>query len=115
MMPVGPAATVQPATIAAAAKGSTRPVAIARSTEHHVSSAPSAMTGSGRRPLLKANQYTRKTPPAAHSANRDRAARPRRGTTSRLMMSQVAIPQISAGSRTQGLAVEKCASHAKAW
>ncbi len=51
MRPVGPAASENAATTTATAAGRSRPVAMARSIEHHVTSAPSAMTGSGRRPL----------------------------------------------------------------
>ncbi|PFX04553.1 hypothetical protein CJ468_05323 [Nocardia farcinica] len=49
--PVGPAASEKPAISTAIAAGSSRPVAIARSIEHQVSSAPAAISGSGRRPL----------------------------------------------------------------
>ena len=50
--PVGPVASEKDATITAMAKGSIRRVAMARSTEVQVSSAPRAMAGSGRNPLL---------------------------------------------------------------
>lgn len=51
MSPVGPAASENPAINTATAAGSSRPVAMARSIEHQVSSAPAAISGSGRRPL----------------------------------------------------------------
>ncbi len=86
---------------------------MARSTEHHVSRAPSATTGSGRRPLSYGSQNARKTSPPVHSATElVRTARPSRGTTSRLMTSQQSTPAISAGKRIHGLAVETFANAA---
>ena len=78
-----------------------------RSTSDQVSSAPRAMTGSGRRPLLNAIQNARnRAAPVQRERRHVRARRPRRGMTSRLMMSQDRIPHTSVGSRIHGLAVE---------
>ena len=109
--PVGPVASENEARITAMAYGNMRRVAMARSTETQVSSAPRAMTGSGRRPLLKAIQKARNTAAALHTTTGVvRAARPSRGRTSRLMTSQHRIAAMRAGSRIQGLAVDTCAS-----
>ena len=111
MSPVGPVASENEAMITATANGSIRRVAMERSTETQVSSAPSAIAGSGRRPLLNAIQNARNTAAALHTTTGVvRAARPRRGSTSRLMTSQHRIAAISAGRRIQGLAVETCAN-----
>lgn len=52
MSPDGFAVQANAATMTASAKGSSRRIAIDRSTRHHVSSALTATTGSGRSPLL---------------------------------------------------------------
>ena len=107
MSPVGPVASENDAMITATANGSIRRVAIALSTDTQVSSAPRAMMGSGRRPLLNAIQNARNTAAALHTTTGVvRAARPRRGRTSRLITSQHRIAAISAGSRIHGLAVD---------
>lgn len=49
--PVGPAASENAAMRMPIAAGSSREVAMARSIEHQVSSAPAAISGSGRSPL----------------------------------------------------------------
>ena len=50
----------------AIATGSSRLVATPRSTEHQVSRMPSAMIGSGRRPLFSGSQNARNMPAAVH-------------------------------------------------
>ena len=109
MRPVGPVARENEATITATANGNSRLVAMARSTDVQVSSAPSAIAGSGRRPLLKAIQKARNTAAALHTTTGvARAARPSRGRTSRLMIIQHSTAAISAGRRIHGLAVDTC-------
>ena len=54
----------------ATATGSSRLVATARSTEHQVSRMPSAMIGSGRRPLSSGSQVARNMPAAVQAAAR---------------------------------------------
>ena len=72
-----------------------------------MSTAPRAITGSGRRPLSNAIQKARNTAAALHTTTGVvRAARPRRGSTSRLMTNQHSTAASSAGSRIHGLAVE---------
>ena len=86
---------------------------MARSIEHQVRSAPRATIGSGRSPLLYGSQKARNTKPPVHRATFDlRTARPRRGTTSRLMTIQHSTPAMSAGKRIHGLAVETFANTA---
>jgi hypothetical protein len=109
MMPDGPAVTVTAPMRMAAAAGSSRRVAIARSTEHHVNKTPAATTGSGRKPLLNGNQKAKKTKAPVHSGSEERrAATPTRGATSRLSSHHVSKPAASAGRRIQTLAVETC-------
>ena len=108
--PVGPVPTEKAATPTAATPGTSRRVAMARSTNDQVSRAPSAITGSGRRPLSNAIQNARNTAAPVHCGRyQRRVSRPSRGTTSRLMMSQDRIPQTRVGSRIHGLAVETSA------
>src|SRR3546814_5200873 len=57
--PEGPAASENAAISTAIAAGNRRPVAMARSMEHHVSRAPRAMMGSGRRPTYLDNDWDR--------------------------------------------------------
>ena len=60
--------------------------------EHPGGSAPNAISGSGRRPLLNGSQAARNTAPAVHTATRLTASRrPSRGSTQRLSSSQVPI------------------------
>ena len=67
---------------------------------------PNAMSGSGRRPLLNGSQAARNTAPAVSTATRLTVIRlPSRGSTQRLMISQVAIAAAVAGSRIQTPAV----------
>ena len=114
--PVGPAARLNAPIVQATAAGRILPVAIARSTEHHVSSAPRQMIGSGRSPLLNGNHDARNTKAAVHGTIRlVVAARPRRGSTSWDRISHTRIPQTSAGRRIHGLAVVTCASHPNTW
>ena len=81
--PVGPAARLNAPMVQATAAGRVRPVAIARSTEHQVRSAPRQMIGSGRRPLLNGNHDAMNTNAAVHGTTRlVTAARPSRGNTS---------------------------------
>ena len=107
MSPVGPAPRENAATPIAATSGTSLRVAMDRSTSDQVSSAPRAITGSGRRPLLKAIQKPRKSAAPVHRGRcHVRASRPRRGTTSRLMMSHDRMPHRRVGSLIHGLAVE---------
>ena len=69
-MPVGPENSVSAPMMQAIATGSSRLVATARSTEHQVSRMPSAMIGSGRRPLLSGSHTARNMPAAVHAAPR---------------------------------------------
>ena len=108
--PVGPAPRENAATPIAATPGTSLRVAIERSTSDQVSSAPRAMTGSGRRPLLNAIQNARNSAaPVQRGRRQVRASRPRRGMTSRLMISHARIPHSSVGRRIHGLAVETSA------
>ena len=71
-IPVGPENNVSAPMMIAIATGSTRLVATPRSTEHQVSRMPSAMMGSGRRPLFNGSQKARNMPAAVHFAARIR-------------------------------------------
>lgn len=71
-MPVGPENRVSAPMMHAIATGSSRLVATARSTEHHVSKMPRAMIGSGRRPLSSGSQTARNVPAAVQAAARFR-------------------------------------------
>ncbi len=114
MIPDGPTERVAAATRIATAAGSSRRVAIARSTEHHVSSTPAATIGSGRKPLLYGSHTARKPNAPVHRAIRPvRAATPNRGTTSRLSTSHVTMPASNAGRRTHGLALQMSSSRPK--
>ena len=109
-MPVGPENSVSAPTMQAIATGSSRLVATPRSTEHQVSRMPSAMIGSGRRPLLSGSQNARNMPAAVQAAARlALTGRPSRGMTSRLISHQQAIAISRVGSRIQMLAVLTCA------
>ena len=71
-------------------------------------SAPNAISGSGRRPLLNGSHAARNTAPAVHTATRlvARPPCPSRGSTQRLMISQVADRRPAvAGSRIHTPAV----------
>jgi hypothetical protein len=88
-----------------------------RSTSIHTSRTPKAMSGSGRRPLLKGSQAARNTAPAVAVATLLRVRPPRpgpsRGSTRRLMISQLPMAAMRAGSRIQTPAVlteANCAS-----
>ena len=97
----------------AIATGSSRLVATARSTEHQVSRMPTAMIGSGRRPLLSGSQNARNMPAAVQRAALERlTASPRRGITSRLITHQQASAISSVGRRIHTLAVDTCAHSA---
>ena len=88
------------------ATGSSRLVATPRSTEHQVSRMPSAMIGSGRRPLFSGSQKARNMPAAVHAAARlVLTALPSRGMTSRLISHQQASAIARVGSRIQTLVV----------
>ncbi len=79
---------------------------MAFSTSTQAATVPNAMIGSGRRPLLNGSQAARNTAPAVKTATRSTAIRrPSRGSTQRLMISQVAIAAAVAGSRIQTPAV----------
>ena len=112
--PCGASVTLNTATMIASAAGSSRRVAIAFSTSIHAASAPNAISGSGRRPLLNGSQAARNTAPAVHTATRLSASlRPRRGSAQRLRISQVPMPAAVAGSRIHTPAVliaARCAS-----
>ncbi len=113
--PVGPAARLNAPNKHASAAGSSRPVAIDRSTEHHVSSAPRQMMGSGRRPLLNGNHDARNTKAAVQATpGRVMAARPNRGSTSWLMINHDTTPHNKAGNRIHGLATDTWLSRPKA-
>src|ERR1700704_3911632 len=68
--PCGASVTLKTATITATAAGHNRRVAIAFSTSIHAASAPNAMSGSGRRPLLNGSHAARNTAPAVQTATR---------------------------------------------
>ena len=90
--PCGASVTLNTATMIATAAGHNLRVPIAFSTSIHAASAPNAISGSGRRPLLNGSHAARNTAPAVHTATRLLANRlPRRGSTQRLMISHVAI------------------------
>ncbi|SHX64897.1 Uncharacterised protein [Mycobacteroides abscessus subsp. abscessus] len=105
-IPVGPENKVSAPMMQAAAAGSSRLVAMDRSTEHQVNRMPRAMIGSGRRPLLNGSQNARNIAAAVHgTAGLVRAAWPNRGMTSRLITAQHNRPIARVGSRIQTLAV----------
>jgi hypothetical protein len=105
-IPVGPENSVSAPMMQAAATGSSRLVATARSTEHQVRRMPSAMIGSGRRPLSNGSQTARNVPAAVHAAALlVLTACPSRGMTSRLITHQQASAISSVGNRIQMLAV----------
>ena len=112
-IPVGPENRVSAPMMIAIATGSTRLVATPRSTEHQVSRMPSAIMGSGRRPLFSGSQNARNIPAAVHfAAGLVLTACPSRGITSRLITHQQASAISSVGSRTQTLLVLTCAHSA---
>ena len=101
-MPVGPENSVSAPMMIAIATGSSLLVATPRSTEHQVSRMPSAMIGSGRRPLFSGSQNARNKPAAVHAAAwLVLTAWPSRGITSRLITHQhaSAIAAWAAASR----------------
>ena len=109
-IPVGPENSVRAPRMQAIATGSSRLVATPRSTEHQVARIPSAMIGSGRRPLFSGSQKARNRPAAVQTAARlCLTAAPSRGITSRLISHQHASAISSVGSRIQMLAVDTCA------
>ena len=112
--PCGASVTLKTATMIATAAGHNRRVAMALSTSTHAASVPNAISGSGRRPLLNGSHAARNTAPAVQTATRLFASRlPSRGSTQRLMISQVAIAAAVAGSRIHTPAVliaARCAS-----
>ncbi|CNV87291.1 Uncharacterised protein [Mycobacterium tuberculosis] len=114
--PCGASVAVSVATMMATAAGASRPSAIDRSTNTHVTSTPSAISGSGRRPLLNGSQADRNTAPAVNTATRLDASPPGPGpsrrSTKRLTISQQAIPARVAGRRIQTPAVLTAASWA---
>ena len=104
--PCGASVTLKTATTIATAAGHNRRVAIAFSTSIHAASAPNAISGSGRRPLLNGSHAARNTAPAVHTATRLFASRlPSRGSTQRLMINQVPMAAAVAGSRIHTPAV----------
>ncbi len=108
-IPVGPENSVIAPMMQAIANGSRRLVATARSTEHQVARMPSAMIGSGRRPLFSGSQNARNMPAAVQAAARlCLTALPRRGITSRLISHQLASAMPRVGSRIQMLVVDTC-------
>ena len=74
--PCGATVAVNIATTIATAAGTSRRVAIAVSTSIQVAITPSAISGSGRRPLLNGSQAARNTAPAVHTATRLLASPP---------------------------------------
>lgn len=106
MRPPGAAPTHSAAHGTAMATGSSRPVAIARSTDTQVRSEKNTTAGSGRSPLLSGSQISRKPPAPAHSAaGLLRTARPSRGIISREITSHVSSPMMRPGTRMAGAAV----------
>ncbi len=106
MSPCGAVVTLNTATTIAIAAGHSRRVPMAFSTSTQAAIVPNAMSGSGRRPLLNGNHAARNTAPAVSTATRLTAIRlPSRGSTQRLMISQVAIAAAVAGSRIHTPAV----------
>ena len=112
--PCGASVTLKTATMIATAAGHNRRVAMVLSISIQAASAPNAISGSGRRPLLNGSHAARNTAPAVQTATRLFASRlPSRGSTQRLMINQVAIAAIVAGSRIHMPAVliaARCAS-----
>ena len=105
-IPVGPENSVSAPMMQANATGSNRLVATARSTEHQVSRMPTAMIGSGRRPLSSGSHTARNMPAAVHAAPLlVLTACPSRGMTSRLITHQQASAISRVGNRIQMLAV----------
>ena len=79
---------------------------MAFSTSTQAVMVPNAMIGSGRSPLLNGSHAARNTAPAVSTATRLEAIRrPSRGSTHRLMISQVAIAAAVAGRRIHTPAV----------
>ena len=112
-IPVGPENSVSAPMMIATATGNSLLVATPRSTEHQVSRMPSAMIGSGRRPLFSGSQNARNRPAAVHAAARlCLTAEPSRGRTSRLITHQQASPISSVGRRIHTLVVLTCAHSA---
>ena len=112
-IPVGPENSVSAPTMHATATGSSRLVATPRSTEHQVKRIPTAMMGSGRRPLFSGSHTARNIPAAVQAAARlVFTAWPRRGMTSRLISHQHANAISRVGNRIQMLAVDTCAQRA---
>ena len=97
----------------AIATGNTLLVATPRSTEHQVSRMPSAIMGSGRRPLFSGSQNARNMPAAVQAATLLLlTAWPSRGMTSRLITHQQASAITRVGNRIHTLAVDTCAHSA---
>ncbi len=116
--PCGANVAVNIATTIATAAGARRRLAIAVSTSTQVATVPSAISGSGRSPLLNGNQAARNTAAAVHTATRLAArpplAGPSRGSMYRLMISQHAMPASVAGRRIHtpaGLTEARCPSN----
>ncbi len=107
--PCGARVAVSNATTTATAAGASRCSAMARSTSIQVTSTPSAISGSGRSPLLNGSQAATNTAPAVKTATRLAASPPRPGPSRRstqwLMISQQPIPASVAGSRIHTPAV----------
>ena len=107
--PCGASVAVSIATTIATAAGASRRSAIARSTSTQVTSTPSAISGSGRSPLLNGSQAARNTAPAVSTATRLPPRPPLPGPSRRNiqwpMSSQHAIPASVAGSRIHTPAV----------
>ena len=104
--PCGASVALKTATTMAAAAGHSRRVPMAFSTSTQAASAPNAISGSGRSPLLNGSHAARNTAPAVHTATPLAASRrPSRGSTQRLRISQVAIAAKVAGSRIHTPAV----------
>ena len=112
--PWGASVTLKTATMIASAAGHSRRVPMEFSTRTQAAMAPNAISGSGRSPLLNGSHAARNTAPAVHTATRFAARRrPSRGSTQRLMISQVPMAAMVAGSRIHTPAVlidARCAS-----
>jgi hypothetical protein len=83
--PCGASVADNIATMIAVAAGTRRRVAIAVSASTQVATTPSAISGSGRRPLLNGSHAARNTAPAVHTAIRLLPRLPRPGPSRRSM------------------------------
>jgi hypothetical protein len=104
--PLGVTAVVAPASTSPTASGSSRRVAIARSTARNTASEPAAIHGSGRRPTFSGTHQVSSPSTAAHGTQRLPANRPSRGSTARESIAQHSSPSSTDGSRIHTVDVE---------